>query len=194
MGTISKPNTFSSSTTISSSEVNDNFDVLYNEVNGNISAANLATDSVTTAKIADSNVTTAKIADDAVTSAKLAEAFIRGRYQANTTNSSPTGLILQHGWGFLVGDGANTYRTEAITYPTAFSSAPIVIVTYLGFVTTGTTPTSPASFASSHHTAGAMTINAYATTTTGFNIAMRLYTTMPTNQNQGYSWIAIGPA
>jgi hypothetical protein len=71
MGSISKPNTFSASTTISSSEVNDNFDTIYNEFNGSISAANLATGAVTTAKIADSNVTTAKINDSAVTAAKI---------------------------------------------------------------------------------------------------------------------------
>ena len=71
MGVINLPTTFSPNTTISSSEVNSNFTTIYNEFNGSIAAANLATDSVTTAKIADSNVTTAKIADDAVTAAKL---------------------------------------------------------------------------------------------------------------------------
>jgi hypothetical protein len=71
MAIISVPNTFSPNTTISSSEINANFTEIYDEFNGNIAAANLATDSVTTVKIADSNVTTAKIADDAVTAAKI---------------------------------------------------------------------------------------------------------------------------
>ena len=71
MSTVAIPNTFSPNTTISSSQVNANFTTIYNEFNGSISAANLATDAVTTAKIADSNVTTAKINDAAVTSAKL---------------------------------------------------------------------------------------------------------------------------
>ena len=71
MSTVTKPNTFSASTTISSSQVNANFDTIYNEFNGSISAANLATNAVTTAKITDSNVTTAKIADSAVTAAKV---------------------------------------------------------------------------------------------------------------------------
>lgn len=62
MAIISRPNTYTSSTTISSSEVNDDFDTIYNEFNGSIAAANLATDSVTTAKIADANVTNAKLA------------------------------------------------------------------------------------------------------------------------------------
>lgn len=72
MGTIAVPNTFSPNTTIASSQVNSNFTTIYNEFNGNIAAANLATGAVTTAKIADSNVTTAKIADSNVTTAKIA--------------------------------------------------------------------------------------------------------------------------
>lgn len=71
MSVIAKPYTFSPNTTISSSQVNANFDTLYNDYNGGIAAANLATGAVTTAKIADSNVTTAKIADDNVTAAKI---------------------------------------------------------------------------------------------------------------------------
>lgn len=71
MSTISKPNTFSPNTTISSSAVNANFDTIYNDYNGSISAANLAANAISTAKIADSAVTTAKINDAAVTNAKL---------------------------------------------------------------------------------------------------------------------------
>ncbi len=52
--------------------MNANFDTIYNDYNGAISAANLATNSVTTAKIADSNITTAKITDANVTIPKLA--------------------------------------------------------------------------------------------------------------------------
>lgn len=71
MGNIAKPNNFSANTTISSSQVNDNFDTIYNDYNGSIDANNLATGAVTAAKIADSNVTTAKIADANVTTAKI---------------------------------------------------------------------------------------------------------------------------
>lgn len=71
MTVISKPNTFSPNTAISSSQINANFDVLYNDYNGGISASNLASGAVTTDKIADANVTTAKIADSNVTSPKM---------------------------------------------------------------------------------------------------------------------------
>ena len=70
MSIIAKPNTFSPSTTASSSAVNDNFDTIYDEFNGNIGAANIVDGAVTTAKIVDSSVSTAKLADGAVTEAK----------------------------------------------------------------------------------------------------------------------------
>lgn len=72
MSTISKPYTFSPSTTASSSEVNADFDTLYNDYNGNINASNLATGAVSTAKIADDAVTVDKIADGAVGNSQLA--------------------------------------------------------------------------------------------------------------------------
>lgn len=71
MSTIAKPHTFSPNTIISSSQVNADFDTLYNDYNGSIDASNLATSAVSTAKIADSAVTTAKIADNNVTTAKI---------------------------------------------------------------------------------------------------------------------------
>lgn len=84
MSTVSKPNTFSANTVISPSEVNSNFDTIYNEFNGNISAANLATSAVSTAKVADSAVTTAKINDLAVTTAKIADANVTSEKLTNT--------------------------------------------------------------------------------------------------------------
>lgn len=68
MSNINKPNTFSANTTISSAEVNANFDTIYNDYNGNISATNLATDAVTTDKIADGAVTADKLASGIVES------------------------------------------------------------------------------------------------------------------------------
>jgi hypothetical protein len=71
MSSINKPYTFTDNTAAEASEVNANFDTIYNDYNGGISATNLATGAVTTAKIADSNVTTTKIADANVTTPKL---------------------------------------------------------------------------------------------------------------------------
>lgn len=71
MSIVAKPNTFSPSTTISSSQFNANFDTLYNDYNGGISSANLADNAVATAKIAANAVTTNKIADSNVTTSKI---------------------------------------------------------------------------------------------------------------------------
>lgn len=130
MSNVSKPNTFSANTTISASEVNDNFDTIYNEFNGSISAANLATDSVTTAKIADSNITTAKIADANVTAAKLAD-------MGTDTTATTTGItsittnVLQYtkvGNTVLVTffvQGTSNSVSKTLTLPYAPNNGPI---------------------------------------------------------------------
>lgn len=194
MSVVAKPNTFSSNTTISSSQVNANFDTIYNEFNGNISAANLATDAISTAKIADSAVTTAKIADANVTSAKLNEAFIRGRYQSNTTNSAPTGLTLQFGWGFIAGNDT-ALLAETVTFPTAFSAAPIVLPTWSGTRPTADgTPTGPDWFTSAIGANTAISANTEDIIAASFEVEIRRSdsTALTSANNWGYSWIAIG--
>lgn len=61
MATITKPFTFVDATTANAADVNQNFDEIYDEFNGNISSDNLADGAVTTAKIADAAVTIAKL-------------------------------------------------------------------------------------------------------------------------------------
>jgi len=56
-GTVSKPNTFAAGTAISASEVNANFDTLYNLVNGNIDSANLSSDANSIDKITGGLIT-----------------------------------------------------------------------------------------------------------------------------------------
>lgn len=118
MGVINKPNTFSANTTISSSKVNANEDTIYNEFNGNISSANLATDAVVTAKIADSNVTTTKIADAAVTPAKWTNPYcFRARASVATTltDGAPTRVT----FGTEIYDYNNNFSSPTYTAPVA---------------------------------------------------------------------------
>ena len=78
---------YAAGTTISSSEVNADLNTVYNEVNGSLNAANLATNAVTTVKITDANVTTAKIANLNVTLGKLAVgATVRAVAYANVNS------------------------------------------------------------------------------------------------------------
>lgn len=135
MGVINRPNTYTANTTISPSGVNDDFDTIYNEFNGNIAAANLATNAITTAKIADLAVTTAKLADDSVTAAKLQYGFLRNRqggtsgagsYQtAGTTNTdtSATNVFYQ------AGSAVTSAGEVVITFPTIFTQIPLVFAT-----------------------------------------------------------------
>jgi hypothetical protein len=83
MGLINRPQSYTAGTPIEASEVNADLDTIYNEFNGSIAAANLATDAVSTAKIADSAVTTAKIASGAITPAETTTTY----YQANVASS-----------------------------------------------------------------------------------------------------------
>lgn len=106
MAQVTKPNTFSDNTSAEASEVNDNFDEIYDEFNGSIDSANLATDAVaaaniaanavTTAKINDSAVTTAKINNAAITPAKRTGGFATGSFTTSgTANVVVTGLAFQ---------------------------------------------------------------------------------------------------
>lgn len=94
MSTLSKPHTFSPNTTISSSQVNSNFDTLYNDYNGGIDASNLASSAVTTAKIADLAVTAGKLAAASVTADKLALGVLQSNVATDeaTTSTSYTDL------------------------------------------------------------------------------------------------------
>jgi hypothetical protein len=57
MSTISKPYNFTSGTTIQSAQVNSNFDTIYNDYNGNITNANIATGAgIDLAKIAQTSL------------------------------------------------------------------------------------------------------------------------------------------
>lgn len=201
MSIVSKPYTFSPNTTISSSQANANFDTLYNDYNGSISAANLATDSITTAKIADSNVTTAKIADlnvttgkiadTGVTSAKLAEAFFRGRHQADTTDSAPTGLTAQFGWGFIQGSAADEV-TKTVTFPTAFSTVPLmVLVSSNGLI--NSLPNSLDDF-TSETGSGPISATASDIVAASFLVQIARSDTVATGAGNyyGFSWMAIG--
>jgi len=72
MGIVSKPYTFVAGQKAIAAEVNENFDILYNVVNGYINGDNIYKPSITTDHIVNLAITTAKIDDEAVTSKKIA--------------------------------------------------------------------------------------------------------------------------
>ena len=73
MGLVTKPFHLEPGNTARASELNDNFDAIIAQVNGNIQEVNLANGAVTENKIGDGEVKTAKIGDLQVTTAKLGD-------------------------------------------------------------------------------------------------------------------------
>jgi hypothetical protein len=73
MANVVLPHTFVPNTTAKASEVNDNYNAIVQEVNGNLEAVNLASNAVTEVKILDGAVTTSKIRDGDVTTAKIGD-------------------------------------------------------------------------------------------------------------------------
>lgn len=132
MGTITKPFTFSASTTILSAQVNSCLDTIYNEFNGSITNANIS-------------------ASAAIADTKLAQITTAGKVAvgALTVSSQATGDILYassaSAWARL-GVGTSSQVIIGGSVP-AWGSVPItagkvvqVVCTPLGTSTTGTTP------------------------------------------------------
>ena len=77
MAQVPKPITFSADTTILSSKVNENFDGIYDEFNGNIDNGNIkAGAAIATAKLAsDAGIVNAMIADSTITPTKTTNPY-----------------------------------------------------------------------------------------------------------------------
>lgn len=134
MSTIALPNTFTSGTTIQSAQVNSNFTTIYNDYNGNITNANIASG----AAIAASKLSLATIAQTiamsgtAINFAKggdIASATTTniGAATGNTVHITGTTTItafdtVQAGtWRYLIFDGALilTHNGTSLILPTA---------------------------------------------------------------------------
>jgi len=112
--------------------------------------------------------------------------------QDDTTNSYEENTVLLSGWGFKVGDGALSYYTESVTFGITFSQEPIPLISSAGFYEAGSPPTSLGDFNSTHKTSGLWAASTEDVTTTGFTAAYRIYTAIPSNQYNAYTWLAIG--
>ena len=139
------------------------------------SAAVLANDVVETAKIKDGAVTGSKI-----TNYKIVR-------QNDTTNSTETTSRILTGWG-VVTNAINNTQSESVTFNSAFSSAPIVIVTCAG-----DKATNDGYGSGGVNLANGIIPRANAITTTGFNVTLNKAD--GTNFASGYTWytwIAVG--
>lgn len=178
--------------TVDAADYNTPITTIVNEINGNLDNANIdSAAAIAGTKLADSAITTAKINDAAVTSAKLAEAFFRGRYQDPSGNTQPTGLTIQYGWHYVVGDNSGGIN-KTITFPSAFSSAPVVFVNFLGAKTVA----SGAPDTTDDFTTWFSDLKGSGTddiTTSDFSAQFNASANFSSTFNFGFSWIAIGP-
>jgi len=109
MASITKPNTFSAGTTASASEVNDNFDTIYNDYNGNITNANIAA----AAAIADTKLA------QLTTANKVAATAIEDKFLRNDGNDTTSGVITAAGLtidGTVTMFGTATEKDDATVY------------------------------------------------------------------------------
>lgn len=109
--------------------------------------------------------------------------------QDNTTSSTEGNVLIQYGYGVMP-TGVTSLKSESVTFPVAYDSAPIVLVSASGDDTGGAT---------SYTSAGAeeciMFAYSHSVTASGFTIRVRSEGAV--NWSSGatvfYSWAAIGP-
>lgn len=133
-------------------------------------------------------IPTAGIEDNAITAAKTEQLPQLTDRQDDTTDNSVTDQNMQIGWGWKLGVAAES-MTETVTFPNAYDSAPVVLISSLGFKTTD--PDSIDDF----DTNSATIVELTSISTTGFTafIATRdAGVNLNTGRRYGYSWMAIG--
>ena len=108
--------------------------------------------------------------------------------QDNTSNSTPTYLKIQTGWGFILGSGSSGVMTKAVTFPTSFTNAPVIYMTYLN-TKSGSDPASITEFTSG---AEDVTVSSTSISTSGFTARMYKPSAFTNTSRFGYSWVAIG--
>ena len=110
-------------------------------------------------------------------------------YQDNTTNSVRDSVLIQHGYGVIAGTTAVSNVSETVTFPTAYDSAPIVLVTFGGDDTgSGTTLGS-----GGDEIEGGLYAKAYTVTASNFIVKLtKAGSNFGANGTFFYHWLSIG--
>lgn len=166
-------------------------DELLTSTKMNILAANQARFNDGTG-LGDGIIVTRHLNDGSVLSTKLAEAFFKGRKQAFNTNSLVSGYKIEHGWTYVQGNNTTTLN-RAVTFPTAFSAPPVVLICFTAAALTSEgAPADTSAFTTGW--SSIPTMNADDVTSAGFNAVWLASTSHSSSYYFGASWIAIGPA
>ncbi len=114
--------------------------------------------------------------------------FRRYTYVNGAWRSTSIGQAQEVSWGYITISGTPASQTKAVTFATAFTTTPLVLVSYIG-VKTGTVPTGPGDFTSANTL---RTMMGFAPTTSGFTAAV--YTgngsNLSTGEHEGFGYHA----
>ena len=109
-------------------------------------------------------------------------------YQADTTNSVRSSVLIQHGYGVL-SPGVAANANETVTFPTAYSAIPIVLISAGGDDTAGST-----SLGQGNVEANYFLTEATGLTSTNFNAVVRVANgaNWAVGTTVFYHWLSIG--
>lgn len=113
--------------------------------------------------------------------------------QDNVTTTYKHTSVIQHGWGFITGDGTIGIE-ESITFGTAFSDEPVVVISSLGYLASSD-PTDVANFNANFNSAAfvwAFSVKNITTTGCVVNIRTEVGFTLSATNRWGYAWVAFG--
>lgn len=128
------------------------------------------------------------MAETKVTATELSGTTVVKR-QNNGTNTTVTGARREIGWGVMTFGSAASNISAAVTFNTAFSTTPIVMVSYGGDAASATTLGS-----GGNTVKGPVAIKAYGESTTGFTVHIHSSdgTTWAAGNTVFYKWTAEG--
>lgn len=120
---------------------------------------------------------------------KQLASLVRNRQNSTTNAGAQSDVQLEIGWGFIVGTGAS-WATKAITFQTAFSAAPIIVISSAGYKDSS----DPTTVSDTTGLWENLNLVAGTVTTTGFNAAFGTLdaTTIATSRRILFTWIAVG--
>ena len=109
--------------------------------------------------------------------------------QDDTSNTYEHTTATEYGWGFILGDGSATRMSEYVTFGTAFSAAPVVVIANGGRLN-GSDPSGSGSF--SNTTDDEEDKRVISIGTGGFTAEIHSSGAFGATSRIGYMWVAIG--
>lgn len=113
------------------------------------------------------------------------------RFRSHDTNSRVGDVETQYGWGYIQGDGTNSFVTGSVTFPAEFDVPPVISFTLAGYK--GSVPTHAGDTTNGVASNRSTTGITQGVSTTGFNFCINSASTISASYYWVYHWTAIGP-